>query len=1755
MDYASILRVLVQVDGLTKATAGLATLDAAQKGVAGSATSMGRDVDTAASKTRALQDDVAKATTVTRGLGDEVAKTGQRAVTASSGFSEASLSVQKARAEMDRAGSVSRSTMGDLVNLGSRGVGGLDRDLTRTNNTIRKAQDELERTGGISRRTARDLATLGSAGGGAGGGIGAMLGALSAGGGGISAFGLTALVAIPVVVALVGVVVALAAALGPLAGLGAAAAVGLSAAAQGFGVFKLATMGIGDALKEQTSQHAATGAAAGQSAQQQRSAARAIQSAMDGVRTAHDQVRTATQALTAAEEQSKAAQVGLTQARTDAARGLVDMASGLEAARIAEADATLALGDAKKALADLIDGADSGKVAAAANAVTAALHSQQGAVLALGDAQRTYDDLIAGPGAQKLLETTQSVTEALHGQQAAQLALTDAKKAYDLLIAGPTAEDAGKAQLSLSQAQHAQQQAVMDLADAQKNANDILNASSATDAQKAKAALALANAQDQVAAANFRVGDAQGALDKLQAGPGDSEKAKALLAVEQAQDRVASATNGVATTQQALDKLNAGPTDTDKAKALLAVQQAQDQVTGATAGQAEAQAALDKLNAPASAEELSKALLAVQGAQNGLATSTRDRVRLEKDFAKAQLAGVDGAEQVVAASKAVKTAIEQEANARIQLRNAIIAVDRAEQAVGDAQANAAESAVKAAAGAGKLNEAMNKLPAPAQAFVRQLISLKPKLDELRTTAAEGFFPGAGEGLTAAVKNFEPVKKVVSLTSTALGDLARKAGELVGSAAFGKDIETVGGRNAKIIGTLGDAALHVVSAVRHLIVEAGPLTSWLAGTADGWAKNADESAKAGRESGKLADFFERTRDVLERIGSITGHVAHGLFGVGKASKDSGDDMLVSIDKAAGRFDEWANSTRGQSSLTEFFERSKELIANLVPVLEGVGKATATIGFGPMSTALKLAGPHAEALTYAFVGYKVAATAVEVALKAYTAAQWLANAAMSANPIVLIVAGLVLLAAGFVLAYEKVDWFHKGVDDTFSWIKDHWPLLLAILTGPIGLAVYAIVKYGDEIVGFFKALPGRIVDALKAAPEALKGAGSWTVDQIIAGFKTVTSLLGTAGGWLKNRIVELVHATAEDLTGLGGWALAKVVGGIKTASDALGAVGSWLLGQVKGSIDSVAGNFVNRGKDVIGWVIDGVTFVSDKGLSAVSGIGSWLLGQLKTVLEAVKGDETHGFVGLGKTVVGWVISGLKAGLKSIGNFAKDILNIVGKIPGVGDIADKGKDAIDKVIGKLAQGGQFGGAGKGTEAFARGGITSGGYVNKPIVLMGEEAPAHPEWVIPTNPAYRSRALALHQAAGKAIGLAKGGTYAASYFGGHDDPSAFGHKTASGAIANDSLWGFAELSNPPDSLNFSALGGLPMGTKVSITYGDRTAKDVPKVDVGAGGPGIGSHIRAVDMTYAVAKALGFGGGGLVDVGFGGKRGGGVLDAVGGALSGAAGAVSGAVSGAAGLIAKGPGAIIDMLPGVGDLPDWLKGTGRYVLDHVGDWIKDKVAGLIPGLGGGGGGAVPMSNGRLQLPATFTRTHDTAGLAGYPAIDVFASPGTGVLSPVDGVVSRFSGHSPSEGAYAGAGGPFGWSMYLDGAKASYFLTHFGSRSVHPGQHVRHGDLLGTVGDYPGGVPDHIHEGVRALAKGGVFGGLPFGGSFAQGGIVPGPLGAPTAIIAHGGEEVVSTNGRGRSDAAPQVNFYGPVSMRDERDAVVLARAVGWEIAR
>jgi hypothetical protein len=106
--------------------------------------------------------------------------------------------------------------------------------------------------------------------------------------------------------------------------------------------------------------------------------------------------------------------------------------------------------------------------------------------------------------------------------------------------------------------------------------------------------------------------------------------------------------------------------------------------------------------------------------------------------------------------------------------------------------------------------------------------------------------------------------------------------------------------------------------------------------------------------------------------------------------------------------------------------------------------------------------------------------------------------------------------------------------------------------------------------------------------------------------------------------------------------------------------------------------------------------------------------------------------------------------------------------------------------------------------------------------------------------------------------------------------------------------------------------------------------------------------------------------------------------------------------------------------------------------------------------------------------HPTGGLARNWAIDFICKAGLGVVAPEAGLITRFSGHDPSDDR-ADSRGVYGWTTYLEtSAGYEYFITHQGRRypTLRPGMRVQVGDLLGYVGDQRY-RPDHAHVGVTS----------------------------------------------------------------------------------
>lgn len=288
------------------------------------------------------------------------------------------------------------------------------------------------------------------------------------------------------------------------------------------------------------------------------------------------------------------------------------------------------------------------------------------------------------------------------------------------------------------------------------------------------------------------------------------------------------------------------------------------------------------------------------------------------------------------------------------------------------------------------------------------------------------------------------------------------------------------------------------------------------------------------------------------------------------------------KAAGE------TTAGQLARAQnaFGEVQEQLAVGLIPVITDLMawlvKVTAWAQDNPGK--VKLVVIVLGSLAAIIGTVSLAITAWTAITRTATAVQAAWNFVMAANPLVLVTLAVIALVAAIVLIATKTTWFQRlwsaamntvksAISGAFNWIKSNWPTLLAILTGPVGLAVLAIVRHKDRILGALRAIPDgarRIfsgladiltapfraaVDGLRSAWNSTIGGKGISIPKIDLGF---TSIGG--GGFSIPYLARggTAHAGLAHIVGEEGPEL-FVPGrtGTVVPNDALGGGGDWVV----------------------------------------------------------------------------------------------------------------------------------------------------------------------------------------------------------------------------------------------------------------------------------------------------------------------------------------------------------------------------------------------------------------------------------------------------------------------------------------------------------------------------------------------------------------------------------------------------------------------
>lgn len=179
------------------------------------------------------------------------------------------------------------------------------------------------------------------------------------------------------------------------------------------------------------------------------------------------------------------------------------------------------------------------------------------------------------------------------------------------------------------------------------------------------------------------------------------------------------------------------------------------------------------------------------------------------------------------------------------------------------------------------------------------------------------------------------------------------------------------------------------------------------------------------------------------------------------------------------------------------------------------------------------------------------AVSAATKAWAAVQWVLNAAMSANPIGLVViaiAGLIAAGAWLVQNWDEIAaWWNDLWGGIAAWTVEKWDAITGTITGAWDSIISGITGFGVSILSGLQGAWDTASGAASAAWEGIKGIVSGAWDAIVGG-------IAGFGASLLAGITEAWNAVLEFFGGLnlfesGAKLLSTFVDGIKSMASSV------------------------------------------------------------------------------------------------------------------------------------------------------------------------------------------------------------------------------------------------------------------------------------------------------------------------------------------------------------------------------------------------------------------------------------------------------------------------------------------------------------------------------------------------------------------------------------------------------------------------------
>ncbi|MFI8084361.1 transglycosylase SLT domain-containing protein [Kitasatospora sp. NPDC086009] len=735
--------------------------------------------------------------------------------------------------------------------------------------------------------------------------------------------------------------------------------------------------------------------------------------------------------------------------------------------------------------------------------------------------------------------------------------------------------------------------------------------------------------------------------------------------------------------------------------------------------------------------------------------------RLQQDAKAATDAGVDGADVVVQAEDRVaqarqRTAEQAQALADAQTSAAKSAAKSAQQ-VADAQASAAKSAATSARSVAdaqdRVAEAQKAAATAAQNAAEAVVSAQRGVQQAMLSTEKS----AGTAVTAADKYDEALRKLSPSARQLFDAIAGPHGLKV---AFREWSDSVAPDVLPIFVRGVDAAKGTLPGLTPLARSAARAIGSLMDTASA-------ELKSPFWLGFKADIRDTAEPAIIGLGKTFGNILKGMAGIVDGFLPHMDAITSRLVGSTGRFAAWGAGLKSNPEFEKFLDN----VARMAPPLAEALKAMAS-AFVDVSHALgPLSGPVLEGLTaFSHVVSKLATDypwliqAIWLGIAAFkvmrlvgiaaAAGVWLYNVAAAeataettawgvaaqATGIVplieLIVVAIAALVIGVIYAYNHWGWFRTAVVATWDAIK----VAALFVWGNVLKPAFEGIWISLQAVGLTAMWlwENAIGPAFQFIWEAAKVLFAIVVTVVIGPMLIAFNLLSALVMWLWR---DIFQPSFEGIATVATWLWRNILSPYIDAwiaiFKALGELGLWLWRNVlQPAFEGIGTAATWLWKNAIKPAFDGIATAA-----------GWLWeNALKPAFEAIKSALTPVAEAFGKAkdLIGEAWGKLMDITKKPVNFVIQSVYT----DGIKAVWDKVADFVH--LPKLPDA---------PKLLAAGGTVGNGWgpavpmvTNRPTAIVGEGNPNFPEYVIPTDPKYRARALALHSAAGSQL-MADGG------------------------------------------------------------------------------------------------------------------------------------------------------------------------------------------------------------------------------------------------------------------------------------------------------------------------------------------------------------------------------------------------------------------